>query len=71
LQPQPSEELKEVRKILASLENWKEENVRQVIHDKKLFPLIRIQLTGQKSGPELPKIICLLGKEKVLNRLNC
>ena len=28
-----------------------------------------LQLTGQTHGPELPNAIALLGKEKVLNRL--
>jgi len=35
-----------------------------------MFPLVRKKITGQKSGPELLKIVHLLGKEKVLERLN-
>lgn len=36
---------------------------------KKLFMPIRVAVTGQTSGPELPVTIELLGKEKVLARL--
>ncbi|RHZ35971.1 glutamate--tRNA ligase [endosymbiont GvMRE of Glomus versiforme] len=64
------EKLKETKELLTNLEDWKEESVRQALQTvKNLFPLIRRKLTGQKSGPELPKIIYLLGKEKVLKRL--
>ncbi|OMP67969.1 glutamate--tRNA ligase [Domibacillus epiphyticus] len=37
---------------------------------KKLFMPIRAAVTGQTHGPDLPKAIELLGKEKVLKRLN-
>ena len=72
LSPSQSEQLKLIKDLLANLENWKEENIRDVFSsvDKKIFPLIRKKITGQKSGPELLKIIHLLGKEKVLERLN-
>ena len=63
------EKLKEIKKALASSENWKEENIRRVLPDKKIFPLLRIKLTGRKKGPELPKVIFLLGKEAALKRL--
>lgn len=36
---------------------------------KKLFMPIRVATTGQTHGPELPNAICLLGKEKVIARL--
>jgi len=36
---------------------------------KKLFMPVRVALTGQKSGPELPKIMQLLGREMVIQRL--
>ncbi|MBP2645662.1 MAG: gltX [Firmicutes bacterium] len=36
---------------------------------KKVYMPIRVALTGQMHGPDLPKIIVLLGKEKVLERL--
>ncbi|MGG3737136.1 glutamate--tRNA ligase [Aeribacillus pallidus] len=36
---------------------------------KKLFMPIRVAVTGQTHGPELPNAIALLGKEKVTKRL--
>ena len=36
---------------------------------KKLFMPIRVAITGQTHGPELPQSIELLGKETVLNRI--
>ena len=64
------EKLKKAKELLANLKDWKEENIRHTLCDKKLFPLIRKKLTGLKSGPELPKIIYLLGKEEVLKRIS-
>ncbi|KLL03829.1 MAG: glutamyl-tRNA synthetase [Mycoplasmataceae bacterium CE_OT135] len=69
LSSQQSEKLKETKKELANLEEWKEENIRLVLSDKKIFPLLRMKLTGRKKGPELPKVIFLLGKEAILKRL--
>lgn len=37
---------------------------------KKLFMPIRAAVTGQTHGPDLPKAIELLGREKVITRLN-
>ncbi|MFH7203180.1 glutamate--tRNA ligase [Staphylococcus aureus] len=39
------------------------------IKGKQLFMPIRVAVTGQMHGPELPNTIEVLGKEKVLNRL--
>ena len=36
---------------------------------KKLFMPIRVAVTGQAHGPDLPKAIALLGREKVKMRL--
>lgn len=36
---------------------------------KELFMPLRLALTGQENGPELKKIILLLGRDKVLERL--
>lgn len=36
---------------------------------KKLFMPIRVATTGQTHGPDLPKAIALLGRDKVMNRL--
>lgn len=37
---------------------------------KKLFMPIRVATTGQTHGPDLPKAIALLGKDKILVRIN-
>ena len=39
------------------------------IKGKQLFMPIRVAVTGQMHGPELPNTIEVLGKEKVLSRL--
>ncbi|MFS0784185.1 glutamate--tRNA ligase [Bacillus sp. 1P06AnD] len=36
---------------------------------KKLFMPIRVAVTGQMHGPDLPQAIALIGKEKIKNRL--
>ena len=38
---------------------------------KELFHPLRLALTGKESGPELSKIVSLLGREKVEKRLLC
>jgi nondiscriminating glutamyl-tRNA synthetase len=40
------------------------------IKGKNLFMGTRIILTGQMHGPEMPLVLTLLGKEKILNRIN-
>ncbi len=37
---------------------------------KKLFMPVRVAVTGQMHGPDLPKTIVLLGRDKVLKRLD-
>jgi nondiscriminating glutamyl-tRNA synthetase len=66
-----SAELKSVSQLLAQIEEWKEENIQKILSsiEKKTFPLIRKKITGKKSGPELIKIINLLGQGKVIKRL--
>ena len=39
------------------------------IKGKQLFMPIRVAVTGQMHGPELPNTIEVLGKDKVLTRL--
>ena len=36
----------------------------------EIFKLLREALTGYKAGPEMSSLIIILGKEKVLERLN-
>ena len=47
-------------------------NVKEItgIKGKLLFMPIRIQISGQMHGPELPNTIFLLGKDIILERLN-
>ena len=62
----------------------KEENITEVIADKiisdikektnlkgkKLMMPIRIALTGKTEGPELKKIMSVLGKERITKRID-
>src|SRR5699024_6258706 len=40
------------------------------VKGKKLFMPVRIALTGSEHGPELVNIMYLLGKDKIIARLN-
>lgn len=62
----------------SELEDFSPEAVKAAIKDvqkstgykgKKLFMPIRVAVTGQTKGPELPDTISLIGKEKTLNRI--
>ena len=62
----------------SELEDFSPEAVKAAIKDvqkstgykgKKLFMPIRVAVTGQTRGPELPDTISLIGKEKVLERV--
>ncbi len=59
-------EVLEVPEIKASIKAVQKETGHK---GKKLFMPIRVAVTGQTHGPELPNSIQLLGKEKVKNRL--
>ena len=39
------------------------------ISGKKLFLPLRLKLTGRESGPEMKKIINILGKNEIIRRL--
>ncbi len=63
---------------MEAITDWTIENINQAIMNTKekanvkgkmLYMPIRIQITGQMHGPELPDTIHLLGKETVLARL--
>lgn len=63
---------------LEQLESFKPDEIKAAIKavqketghkGKKLFMPIRVAVTGQTHGPELPQSIELLGKETVLNRI--
>ncbi len=64
---------------IESINDWTTENIIEAINNtkketgikgKELFMPIRIKVTGQMHGPELPKTIHLLGQEIVLKRLS-
>ena len=66
------------KKEIENITDWNVENINLAINNTKekaevkgkmLYMPIRIKVSGQMHGPELPDTIYLLGKEKVLNRL--
>ncbi|MBM7646744.1 nondiscriminating glutamyl-tRNA synthetase [Scopulibacillus daqui] len=76
---QVPEVLKTFKGELESLDEWLPEEIKKKIKatqkatgqkGKKLFMPIRIAVTGQMHGPELPQSIALLGKDIVLSRLD-
>ena len=63
---------------ISKINNWNIENITKAINDTKeesgnkgkmLYMPIRIKTTGMMHGPELPNTIYLLGKDKVIERL--
>ena len=70
--------LSELRKNLIKLSEWEIEEIKITLkisyqqsqaNKKEFYSLIRIMLTGREKGPELPKIIFLLGKEEIKRRI--
>ena len=64
--------------LLAGIETFTAENVEAVIKEfinesglkfGEVFPMLRIALAGSMSGPDLFKMMALLGKETVTGRL--
>ena len=53
----------------AEIKTIKEVQKETGIKGKQLFMPIRVAVTGQMHGPELPNTIEVLGKDKVLSRL--
>ncbi|WP_301421097.1 glutamate--tRNA ligase [Mammaliicoccus lentus] len=60
---EPFDEPTEIKKSIKAVQ--KETGVK----GKQLFMPIRVAVTGQTHGPELPNTIALLGRDKVLSRL--
>jgi len=53
------------------IKNWIKEIQKETGHKgKKLFMPIRVVTTGQSHGPDLEQTLYLLGKERVLSRMN-
>lgn len=75
---QVPEVLKAFKEEIEALEEFTADNIKKSIKavqkatgqkGKKLFMPIRVATTGQTHGPELPAAIELLGKEKIVTRL--
>lgn len=71
--------LRTFREKLEQLETFNPDEIKAAIkvvqkdtkqRGKKLFMPIRVATTGQTHGPELPNAIYLLGRDKVIMRLN-
>lgn len=70
--------LNEFKNQIERMPEWTVECITAAIHNTKeitgnkgklLFMPIRIKVTGQMHGPELPNTLYLLGKDRVINRL--
>ena len=68
-----------VKQKLQDLQDWEPENISQILKGTlkefslkpgQALPLVRMAITGKKAGPDLHKIIHLLGKEETINRIN-
>ncbi len=71
--------LQELKNKLAGLANFAEQNIEQVVRDfeksaamdeGKLNRPLRVAATGSGSGADLMKSLEIIGKDKVINRLN-
>ena len=67
------------KKYIENINDWSVENINTAIKNTKneanvsgkmLYMPIRIKVSGQMHGPELDETIYLLGKDKILERLN-
>lgn len=67
------------KKEIENINEWNLENITNAINNTKekaqvkgkmLYMPIRIKVSGQMHGPELPYTIYLLGKETIINRLS-
>ncbi|MEW9502693.1 glutamate--tRNA ligase [Jeotgalibacillus marinus] len=76
---QVPEVMAELRKQLEELDSFEAAEIKKSIKvvqkqtghkGKKLFMPIRVAVTGQTHGPELPNSIEVLGKERVLTRIS-
>ena len=70
--------LEKISEEFSKIENWTEKIVKEKIKEilekktfekKRFFPLLRKVLTGKENGIGLTKIIVILGKKEVLERL--
>lgn len=71
--------IREIVPALESLENWSQDEIENAFKDiaasKGLkpfawFPIVRFAVSGTNSGPDFLPMLEVLGKERVINRLN-
>ncbi len=71
--------LREISNCLASVEPFRSEEIKEGLQSlglqkdmslKKINPLLRLAVTGQTMGPDLMNTLEVLGKEKILKRLD-
>lgn len=76
---EPLAQLTLVRDALDSLEAFNSEHIEQSLNSlaekegcevTKFFPSLRLAVSGQAGGPDLLPLLSLLGRERVLNRIN-
>ena len=79
LRPVVLEPLEKIREKLASLEDWSDENLHQMIDDTaaefdikmgKIAQPLRVAITGGSVSPSIDTTLRLLGKRRVLARLD-
>lgn len=75
----PLEQLAAVRERFSALDEFTSENLDAVLNELAaerdceafaFFPALRISVSGLAGGPDLLPLLALLGKEKVLTRIN-
>lgn len=70
--------LEKIVEMLQTLENFDQETIDKALHDfveqsglgfGAVMPPIRIAVSGQQSGPDLAPVLSILGRDKVLERI--
>lgn len=78
LKPEAKTPLKELKKMFEKLEEWETEKLHQIIQDVseklelkmgKVAQPLRVAITGGTSSPSIDITLQLIGKEKVLQRI--
>ena len=79
LRPVVLEPLEKIREKLSSLDEWQSENLHQIVIDTaeefdikmgKIAQPLRVAITGGSVSPSIDDTLRLIGKERVLTRLN-
>jgi len=76
---EPLERLKEVQFALAAVDSWNEDSLEKAFADLALsqghekpyawFPITRFSVSGTGGGPDLIPMLALMGKDRVLKRM--